>query len=228
MSGGPNAFLTVAFRWGGTGDMIQSNEVHMLRRSSRETLMRLLVACVTVLIALPLAAKQRKPAGEISDKTAFQNVQRYCIDLGTLEDYEAYDVRGFIERESRPGKLLTKIPWKMEKDCDDSDLDAAVRLEFPRSSVDRLGSGPPPAGPGIDGQPAPVVVGGREPRYHTKALLRVISRQNNATIYQCEADPLSPEGSDSGPLASADTTQRYNAMYHAFWTRAQDIKRVSP
>jgi hypothetical protein len=130
----------------------------MHRQSSRETLMRPLVGCVTVLIALPLAAKQRKPAGEISDKTAFQNVQRYCIDLSALEDYEAYDVRGFIERESRPGKLLTKIPWKMEKDCDNSDLDAAVKLEFPRLPVDRVGSAPPPVGPGIDGQPPPVVV----------------------------------------------------------------------
>jgi hypothetical protein len=200
--------------------------MHM--QSGRTNSMTLLAACLTVLVALPLAAKQKKPAGEISDKRAFQNVQRYCIDLSGLEDYEAYDVRGFVERESRPGKLLSKIPWKIEKDCDDSDLDAVVKLEFPRSSVDRLGSGPPPVGPGIDGQPPTVAVGGQEPLYHTKAVLRVISRQDNGTIYQCEADPLSPEGSDSGPVAAADTTQRYNAMYHAFWTLAQDIKRESP
>jgi len=200
----------------------------MHNQSSRENLTRLLAGCVTVLIALPLAAKQKKPAGEISDKKAFQSVQRYCIDLSGLEDYEAYDVRGFIERESRPGKLLTKIPWKIEKDCNNSDPDAEVKLEFPRSSVDRLGSGPPPAGPGINGQPPTVAVGGQEPLYHTKAVLRVVSRQNNGTIYRCKADPLMPEGSDSGPVAAADTTQRYNAMYSAFWTLAQDIKRVSP
>ncbi len=197
-------------------------------QASCESLRRLLTGCVAILIALPLAAKQKKPAGDISDRRAFQNVRRYCIDLSGLEDYEEYDVRGFIERESRPGKLLTKIPWKIEKDCDDSDLDAAVKLEFPRLSVHRVGSGPPPVGPGIDGQPPTVAVGGQEPLYHTKAILRVISRQNDGTIYKCEADPLSPEGSDSGPVAAADTTQRYNAMYGAFWTLAQDIKRVSP
>jgi hypothetical protein len=200
----------------------------MRSRSSREKLIRVLAGCVIILIASPLAAKQKKPAGKISDKKAFQNVQSYCIDLSTLEDYEAYDVRGFIERESEPGKLLTKIPWKMEKDCDDSDRDATVKLEFPRLLVDRLGAGPPPVGPGIDGQPPTVAVGGQEPLYHTKAVLRVIGRQNNGTIYQCKADPLSPEGSDSGPVAAADTTQRYNALYNAFWTLAQDIKRAAP
>ena len=178
---------------------------------------------------LAAGREAERSAGKISDKKAFQNVQHYCIDLSRLEDYEAYDVRGFIERESRPGKLLTKIAWKIEKDCDDSDLDAVVKLEFPRLRVDRLGSGPPPIdSPGIDGRPPTVAVGGQEPLYHTKALLRVTSRQNNGTIYQCEADPLSPEGNDSGPVAAADTTQRYNALYSAFWTPAQDIKRASP
>jgi hypothetical protein len=202
-----------------------SNEAHMHRQSSRENLVRLLAGCVTLLVALPLAAKQTKPAGEISDKKAFQNVQRYCIDLNALKDYEAYDAKGFIERESRPGKLLTKIPWRLEKDCDDSDLDAVVKLEFPRSLVVRLGSGPTPVGPGIDGRPSAVAVGGQD---HTRAVLRVISRQNNGTIYQCEADPLSSGGGDSGPVTAADATQRYDAMYRAFGFLAHHIKRVSP
>ena len=190
--------------------------------------MRLIGGCATILIALPLAGKQKKPAGEITDKAAFQNVQRYCIDLSGLEDYEMYDVKGFIEQEGRPGKLLSKISWKLEKDCNDSDLDAVVKLEFPRSRVDRLGSGPPPASPGIDGRPPQVVVGGQEPLYHTTALLRVISRENNGTIYEVQADPLSAEGSDSGPVAAADAIQRHNAMYRAFWTLAQDIRRIRP
>ncbi|HXJ95755.1 MAG TPA: hypothetical protein VMT20_23180 [Terriglobia bacterium] len=200
----------------------------MHAQSGRESWMTLIVGCVSVLIALPLAAKQRKPAGEISDKKAFQNVQHYCIDLSGLEDYESYDVRGFIERESRPGKLLTKIPWKIAKDCDDSGLDATIKIEFPRARVDRLGSGPPPAGPG-DRRPA-AECGGWRPG----AALPYQGRTSGDQPPKQRDDLPVRSGSAlarrqrQGPVAAADTTQRSNAMYGAFWTLAQDIKRVSP
>jgi len=173
-----------------------------------------------VILALPLSllAKQKKPAGKISDKAAFLNVQSYCIDLSGLEDYEKDEVHDFVAKESEPGNLLSKIPWKLEKECGEGASDAVVQLEFPRSRVNRLGSGQPP----------PVAIGGQEPLYHTVAVLRVVSRQNSDTIYTCRADPLSPQGSDSGPVAAADTIQRRNAMYGAFWTLAQDIQRITP
>jgi len=197
----------------------------MLRILFRLTALGMIVAVVP-----PLAAKQKKPAGKISDGSAFLSVQSYCIDSSGLEDYESYDVKGFIDKESQPGKLLSKISWKLKKDCSEGDSDVLVKLEFPRSRVNRLGSGPPttPGNPGIDGQPPSVAVGGQEPLYHTVALLRVVSRQNSGTIYSCRADPLAPEGSDSGPVAAADTIQRRNALYGAFWTLAQDIQRVKP
>jgi hypothetical protein len=204
------------------------------RVPAAESSMKLLAICVTFVIAWPVAAKQKKSAGEVTDKAAFAKIQSYCVDLTGLEDYETYDVRGFIRRESQAGKLLTKIPWRLDKDCRDSDSDAIVELKFPRQRVTRLGSGPTIGagtdgnGPGNQGQTPPVVIGGSEPLYHTVAVLRVISRQTSGQIYKCQADPLSPEGDDSGPDASADTIQRRNATYGAFWTLAQDIKRISP
>ncbi len=200
----------------------------MRRPVMRRILFRLSTLGVIIAVALPLLAKQKKPGGEISDKAAFQNIRSYCIDSSGLEDYESYDLKGFIDKQGQPGKLLSKIPWKFDMDCDNSDSDAIVKLEFPRVSVNRLGAGPPPANPGTNGQPPQVAVGGQEPLYHTSAVLRVVSRRGNGTIYRCEADPLSPEGSDSGPAAAADAVQRYNAMYGAFWTLAKDIKLVAP
>lgn len=196
--------------------------------------MKLTVICVTFVLAWPLAAEQKKPSGEVTDKAAFANIQSYCIDLSRLEDYETYDVQGFVQRESQAGRLLAKIPWKFEKDCREGDSGAIVELKFPRLRVTRLGSGPAIGagtdgqGPDSQGQAPPVVVGGGEPLYHTVAVLRIISRRTSGQIYKCQADPLSPEGSDTGPDASADTIQRRNAMYGAFWTLAQDIKRISP
>ena len=207
--------------------MIQPDENDMWRPVVLRILFRLTALGMIAAVAPRLLAKQKKPAGEVSDKAAFQNIRSYCIDLSGLEQYESYDVRGFIEKESEPGKLLSKIPWKLEKDCSGGDSDVLVKLEFPRSRVDRLGSGPP-SNPGVDGQPPPVAVGGQEPRYHTVAVLRVVSRQTSGTIYRCQADPLTPEGSDSGPVAAADTIQRRNAMYGAFWKLAQDIELVTP
>jgi len=193
-------------------------------------LFRLGVFGMIVAVAPTLPAKQKKPAGEMSDRAAFLKVQSYCIDLNSLEDYEKDEVHEFVAKESEPGKLLSRIPWKLEKSCSEGDSDVLVKLEFPRSRVDRLGSGPPatPGTAGIDGQPPPVAIGGQEPLYHTVAVLRVVNRQNSGTIYTCQADPLSPEGSDSGPVAAADTIERRNSMYGAFWKLAQDIQRVKP
>lgn len=198
----------------------------MLSQASHSNSVTLIAAGLSFIVTLPLAAKQKKAAGEIKDAAAFASVGSYCVDVSGMEDYEAYDIRGFIEQESRSGKLLSKIPWKLETDCSDKDPDAIVKLEFPRSRVNKLGTGPPPI-PTTDNQPAPVVIGGQEPVYHTSAVLRVVNRQTSRTIYECRADPLSPEGSDSGPIAAADTVQRHNAMYGAFWALVQDIKRGS-
>lgn len=207
--------------------MIEPSEGGMRSQPKRSKPAKLIFLGLSLVVALPLAAKQKKAAGEIKDRAAFADIKSYCVDLSGLEDYESYDVHGFVEQESRPGKLLSRIPWKLEADCREAEPDAVVKLEFPRSRVVGPGSGPPPI-PGTTGQPPPVTVGGTEPAYHTSAVLRVVSRQTSRTIYECRADPLSPQGSDSGPVAAADTVQRHNAMYGAFWTLAQDIKRVSP
>ena len=70
--------------------------------------------CLLILAAVfPPVAKAKKPAGEIPDPTVFAAVRSYCVDASGLPENEAYEVNGFLKEESKPGRLLSKIPWKL-------------------------------------------------------------------------------------------------------------------
>ena len=62
-------------------------------------------------VGFSAAGKQKKPAGQILDPTAFAHVRSYCVDANDLPENEAYEVNGFLKEESKPGRLLTRIPW---------------------------------------------------------------------------------------------------------------------
>jgi hypothetical protein len=135
----------------------------------------------------------------------------YCIDLSGLEDYEVYDVRGFIDQESKPGNLLTKVPWKLDKDCREGDSDVIVKLEFPRLHVTSLGSGQP-SGPGMagqgrgsDGQTPPVAMGRGEPLYHTVAVLLVVGVSFKGW------ERRKPRGRSAEGVNNIDSTRNFGA-----------------
>jgi hypothetical protein len=55
-----------------------------------------LAACV------PLAAKAKKPPGQIADRQAFAAIQSYCVDSSALPEEESGEVRAFVEERASP------------------------------------------------------------------------------------------------------------------------------
>ncbi|HEV2491987.1 MAG TPA: hypothetical protein VG204_02830 [Terriglobia bacterium] len=181
--------------------------------------MRVIIRRVFVsilLAALSLAAKEKKPTGEIPNPAAFAKITSYCIDSSQLSGNDAYTVQGFIETESKPKKLLTKLPWKLYRDCRDAEPDAIVKLEFPllRNGSVEVSTPADPLNP-------------PDSEYRTKAVLEISDASSSRLLYKVEAWPLDNplvdsgvEGGDSLPL------QRHNAMYNAFSTLIDDVRRA--
>jgi hypothetical protein len=162
------------------------------------------------------AGKQKKPAGRILDPLAFAHVRSYCVDASDLPENEAYEVNGFVKDQSKPGQLLTKIPWKLYPDCREGNPDAVIKLQFPRMKATSVVLGEPPRPEEVDQNP-----------YRIKAVLQVLDAESSKVLYKNQADPLDPgtvenQGSGGDP----PVLQRRDAMYGAFWTLAQDVQRV--
>jgi hypothetical protein len=164
-------------------------------------------------VAFSAAGKQKKPTGQIVDPTALSRVGSYCVDASDLPENEAYEVSGFVKEESKPGRLLTKIPWRLYPDCREASS-AVIKLEFPRMRVTNVLLGRPPRPGEVD-------------PYRIKAVLQVLDAESSKVLYKNQADPLdvgTPE--DQGSRSDLPVLQRRNAMYGAFWTLAQDVQRV--
>jgi hypothetical protein len=95
-----------------------------------QTLLTLLLA-VTL---LAVAAAAKKPSGKISDLAAFSRIHSYCVDSSSLPGDEALDLNGFMSGESKPKKLLSKLPWTRTADCSDGSPDVTIRVEFSKNS----------------------------------------------------------------------------------------------
>jgi hypothetical protein len=168
-------------------------------------------------VVFSAAGKQKKPTGQIVDSVAFAHVRSYCVDASDLPENEAYDVKSFVAEESKPGRLLTKIPWKLYPDCREASPDAVIKLQFPWMNVIGIQPGQPqhPQERGVDSD-------------RIKAVLQVLDAESSKVLYKNQADPLDVgrlfenQGSGSDP----PVLQRRNAMYGAFWTLAQDVQRV--
>jgi hypothetical protein len=166
--------------------------------------------------ALPAVGKPKKPTGQISDPAAFARVRSYCVDASGLPENEAHEVNSFVEEQRKPGRLLTKIPWKLYPDCREASPDAIIKLEFPRMNVLSIPLGQPQYPQEPDVNP-----------YRVKAVLLVLDADSSKVLYKNQADPLdtpTPENQGSGSTPPA--VQRRNAMYGAFWTLAQDVQRT--
>jgi hypothetical protein len=162
------------------------------------------------------AGKQKKPTGQMLNPAAFAGVRSYCVDASELPENEAYEVNGFVKEQSKPGQLLSKIPWKLYPDCREASPDAIIKLQFPRMNVIGVLLGEPPRPSEVDQNP-----------YRIKAVLMVLDAESSKVLYKNQADPLDPgtvenQGSGGDP----PVIQRRNAMYGAFWTLAQDVQRV--
>jgi len=167
-------------------------------------------------VAFSAAGKQKKPAGQVLDPTAFGHTRSYCVDASDLPGNEAYEVNGFVKDQGRPGRLLTKIPWKLYPDCREASPDAVIKLQFPQMNVTSVLLGETPRPDQVDQNP-----------YRVKAVLQVFDADSSKLLYKNQADPLDPgtvenQGSGGDP----PVLQQRNAMYGAFWTLVQDVQRA--
>jgi hypothetical protein len=82
----------------------------------------------------PLFAQNNKFDGFVMNAPAFRKIQSFCVDTHNLPDDQVKVVEHFVEQESKPKGLLTKLPWHRLATCQDAGVDALVRLEFPHDS----------------------------------------------------------------------------------------------
>jgi hypothetical protein len=186
-----------------------------------EGVMRNFIGALFLLASVPLVASAgKKPVGRIPDVAVFNSIRTYCIDTSDLSGPEAYDVKAFIQVESKPKGLLTKLPWKLEADCTKESPDAIAKLEF--RHLNKVGT--------VIGTPS----NDRLPpmdSYALRAYLQVFDGDSQKILYELEAAPLdNPEISpdpnripDEEPLPIL----RRNATYRAFWTMIEDLKHTS-
>jgi hypothetical protein len=66
--------------------------------------------------------------GEVFDREALRQAKSFCVDAGHLEGPEADEVKEFVEEEGKPGKLLSRLPWRLIDDC--AKADAVARIYF--------------------------------------------------------------------------------------------------
>ncbi|HMD99288.1 MAG TPA: hypothetical protein VKM93_18430 [Terriglobia bacterium] len=173
----------------------------------------LLVALIW--LALPIAAAaEKRPTGKIWDHATFVKIRSYCIDSSALPGYEANDVERLVQNESKPKRLLSKLPWTLISDCSESDAIVKVSFRKLRKIDIQLGE------PNSPDETYP---------YAYRADLQVSDEASARQLYEVEAAPLlnSMTGQTMTPEEEPDQTQRYDAAYHAFWTLIQDLQRVS-
>lgn len=93
---------------------------------------------VWIILLLPGAAQcaqRRKLEGYVMDRSAFRNIQSYCVDTHNLPPDQIRVIDHFVRRESKPQGLLSKLPWHRRATCQDASLEAVVRMEFPRDQA---------------------------------------------------------------------------------------------
>ena len=91
---------------------------------------RTLLTLLLSVLLLAAVAAAKKPAGKISDLAAFSQIHSYCVDSEDMPGDEALDLKNFVTAESKPKKLLSKLPWTLAPDCSPNSPDAVIKVEF--------------------------------------------------------------------------------------------------
>jgi len=146
-----------------------------------------------LLASVPLLAKEKKPIGDVLERDIFLGTRTYCVDTRGLSSGEASDVRRFLDVESRPKKLLSKIPWQPVPDC--REVDAIVKVEFSQQveiqqATQGLG--------GLAGAPMSSV-----PVTKFRASMQIFDRVSQKLVYQVRAQGASVRRDQaiSGPFS---------------------------
>jgi hypothetical protein len=66
--------------------------------------------------------------GEVYDRGALRQARSFCVDARHIEGPQADEVNEFVQKEGKPGKLLSQLPWRLMDDC--TKADAVARIYF--------------------------------------------------------------------------------------------------
>ncbi|MGD0921151.1 MAG: hypothetical protein ABSA70_05215 [Terriglobia bacterium] len=153
--------------------------------------------------ALPLVAKEKKPIGDILERDLFLKARTFCVDTRKLSAAEALDVRKFLDAESKPKKMLSKIPWQLVPEC--TQADAIVKIEF----TQQIGLTQATQGMGtLQGVPMTGV-----PVTKFQASLQIFDRVSTKLIYQA--------------VSGGSNTRRDQSLSGPFSILAKDLKAIS-
>jgi hypothetical protein len=192
---------------------------------------KLMLAACTLVVTLPTTGWAKKPSGESPDRRALAEAQTYCIEKSRLSDSDRYILDGFLKTESKPRRLLTKMPWKLVGSCPDDNPDAIAIVEFVPLNCRRIVAGEP-AGPGGS------VTDRRDPEAPIKVVLTV-SDSSQKLLYRKEAMPLTLDessnptaaeimrpGNPTVPPRHGGPGERQDALYRVFWSLINDLQMV--
>ncbi|HZP02417.1 MAG TPA: hypothetical protein VFD30_19195 [Terriglobia bacterium] len=171
--------------------------------------------------APPLTAGDKLPAGDIRDPQAFARIRSYCMDTRGLSDFDRRIVKDFLNAESKPKHLLTKLPWRLVPECQEAGHDAAAKVEFVPIKVVRAVV-PQGAADEVPDNP-----------YAVKVVLEVVAAGSQELVYSVEAraviNAVGPADASAGS-ATGETInpvlEKRDALYHAFWDLINDVRQV--
>ena len=72
--------------------------------------------------------EEMKRCSDLFDPAALKRIRAVCVDTSYLEPASASDVKSYVEMESQPGHLLTRLPWRRDEKCTPDD--AVIRVYF--------------------------------------------------------------------------------------------------
>lgn len=96
--------------------------------------LRQVLTLAALVCSLGLLPRERISGGELKrcsdlfNPEALRHLRSVCIDTSILEPAAASEVTSYVEKESQPGHLLTRLPWRLNQSC--APDDAVIRVYF--------------------------------------------------------------------------------------------------
>lgn len=142
--------------------------------------MKYACAIFILMLAAPAWGKEKKPFGEVVDAAGLQKAQSFCLDTSELSADETSDLNKFIDRESKPKKLLSRLPWKLNSDCAQANVRAKIQFKLGEEVVQATGMGT------LQGTPATSI-----PREVFRAAIAIDSLATKKPLYRVEGEGTS-------------------------------------
>ena len=179
------------------------------------------VAVSALCVAIPALAQVKKPAGEIPNRQELAKVQTYCLDTSGLSGPDRYLIDGFMKTESKPKRLLSKLPWKLVADCRNPDANATATLEFVPLNEIAVRMGEPTREPVML---TPKIY----PEAPIKVVLTVGGVPSTTLLYRVQALAAPPNAPEESPAMRVPVgpAEKRDAVYHVFWALIQDLQHL--